>query len=84
MKYLMTFSTEKSKNQAENDRLKEKGLVGGHAYSVVQVKEVNVGGKEKKVLIQLLNPWGEFEWNGDWSDQSKKWEIYPDLKEKLR
>ena len=24
-------------------------------------------------LVQLRNPWGKFEWRGDWSDKSTKW-----------
>ena len=24
-------------------------------------------------MIQLRNPWGTMEWNGDWSDKSNKW-----------
>jgi calpain-15 len=24
-------------------------------------------------LINIRNPWGQFEWEGDWSDKSEKW-----------
>ncbi|KAF9426543.1 hypothetical protein BGZ76_002708 [Entomortierella beljakovae] len=33
------------------------GIQAGHAYSVLKIR----------------NPWGQIEWNGDWSDQSEKW-----------
>jgi calpain-15 len=45
------------------------GLVEGHAYGILDVKEV-----EKLRLIQIRNPWGDsMEWNGDFSDNSKLW-----------
>jgi len=43
----------------------ENGLVPGHAYSVIQVKEAH-GNK----LLNIRNPWGSFEWDGDWGDHS--------------
>uniref|UniRef100_A0A3Q3REP9 Calpain-3 n=1 Tax=Mastacembelus armatus TaxID=205130 RepID=A0A3Q3REP9_9TELE len=46
------------------------GLVKGHAYSVTAVEEH----KDSKVrLVRLRNPWGQVEWNGPWSDNSKEW-----------
>ena len=45
------------------------GLVHGHAYTVLQVKESRTGAR----LLNLRNPWGNFEWNGDWSDSSPLW-----------
>jgi Calpain family cysteine protease/Calpain large subunit, domain III len=49
----------------------ETGLVAGHAYALLQVKETKSGIK----LVQLRNPWGEggMEWTGDWSDRSPLW-----------
>lgn len=44
------------------------GLVPGHAYSVIQVKEA-FGHK----LVNIRNPWGAFEWDGAWSDHSSLW-----------
>lgn len=44
-----------------------------HAYSVLNVKEIN--GNQ---LIQLRNPWGRYTWTGDWSDNSSKWT--PDMR----
>eukprot|EP00347_Sterkiella_histriomuscorum_P011682 403371513 len=45
------------------------GIVQGHAYSILDVYEV-----EGNKLIQLRNPWGDrTEWKGAWSDQSKEW-----------
>jgi len=50
------------------------GLVSGHAYSILKVREV----KDFK-LIKLRNPWGTFEWKGKWSDRSSDWKQYPDV-----
>ncbi|XP_043930010.1 calpain-3 isoform X4 [Protopterus annectens] len=48
------------------------GLVKGHAYSVTGVDEVTFKGKKVR-LVRLRNPWGQVEWNGPWSDNSKEW-----------
>jgi Ca2+-binding EF-hand superfamily protein len=45
------------------------GLVAGHAYTLISVKNTSKGDK----LVKLRNPWGSMEWNGDWSDTSDKW-----------
>lgn len=44
------------------------GLLTGHAYSIIDCQEVQ-GVK----LLRLRNPWGQGEWNGPWSDNSKEW-----------
>jgi len=44
------------------------GIVGSHAYSVLDVAEID-GTK----LIQLANPWGGTEWKGAWGDDSAQW-----------
>ena len=44
------------------------GLVPGHAYSIIQAIEFS-GIK----LLNIRNPWGNFEWDGDWSDTSPLW-----------
>ena len=47
---------------------KSSGIVGGHAYTMVSVHEV-----EGHKLVKLRNPWGEGEWTGDFSDSSSLW-----------
>uniref|UniRef100_A0A3Q3XHF0 Calpain-3 n=1 Tax=Mola mola TaxID=94237 RepID=A0A3Q3XHF0_MOLML len=49
------------------------GLVKGHAYSVTAVEEVKLHKDTKVRLVRLRNPWGQVEWNGPWSDNSKEW-----------
>ena len=52
--------------------MEEVGLIPGHAYTVLGVKEVNTS-KGKQKLVNLRNPWGNGEWSGAWSDGSKNW-----------
>eukprot|EP01123_Difflugia_compressa_P014237 TRINITY_DN716_c0_g1_i1.p1 TRINITY_DN716_c0_g1~~TRINITY_DN716_c0_g1_i1.p1 ORF type:complete len:717 (+),score=139.55 TRINITY_DN716_c0_g1_i1:3-2153(+) len=44
------------------------GILQLHAYAIIKIVEVS-GYK----LIQLRNPWGQYEWTGKWSDGSKEW-----------
>lgn len=44
------------------------GLVGGHAYAVLEVIEWQ---GHKMLLVK--NPWGHFRWNGKWSYGDKAW-----------
>eukprot|EP00051_Salpingoeca_urceolata_P026064 m.475737 g.475737 ORF g.475737 m.475737 type:complete len:816 (+) comp20398_c0_seq15:196-2643(+) len=47
----------------------EIGLISGHAYSIIRARQTSHGHR----LLQLRNPWGKFEWSGDWSDESHLW-----------
>jgi len=44
------------------------GLVKGHAYTIISAYEY-----ENVRLLKLRNPWGSYEWTGDFSDKSEKW-----------
>ncbi|KIV80694.1 hypothetical protein PV11_08178 [Exophiala sideris] len=44
------------------------GISEGHAYSIMDAKEV--GGHR---LLKLRNPWGKKEWTGKWSDGDSVW-----------
>jgi hypothetical protein len=46
----------------------ETGIVPGHAYSVIAAQE-----HADIKLLNVRNPWGQFEWGGAWSDNSKEW-----------
>lgn len=53
---------------------RDDGLVEGHAYTVISAKEVH-----ETRLLQLRNPWGTFEWTGEWSDGSRLWKCRPEI-----
>jgi calpain-7 len=44
------------------------GIVGGHAYGVLEVLEYN-GNK----LLLVKNPWGHFRWKGKWAYGDSNW-----------
>lgn len=71
----------KKEDSAEKENEEEaksgNGLIPGHAYSVIAAKEAK-GHK----LLMLRNPWGGFEWDGDWSDHSPLWT--PDMLELVK
>ena len=62
---------------ANPDMVRSKGLVDGHAYSLISAHQVSPTLR----LIKIRNPWGQKEWNGDWSDTSSKWT--PELRQQL-
>ncbi|XP_052447129.1 calpain-2 catalytic subunit-like [Carassius gibelio] len=58
-------------------------LVKGHAYSVTGAEEVHSNGRLVQ-LVRIRNPWGQVEWTGPWSDNSKEWNsVQPEDKAKL-
>ena len=74
--YIMTAGTS---SDIYNLNLDGVGLSAGHAYTVLGVMEIETADGVEKV-VRLRNPYGNGEFNGDWSDYSKKWT--PELKEK--
>ncbi|KAM4750161.1 calpain-9 [Anableps anableps] len=69
-------------SSAESEAKTTTGLVKGHAYSITGLEEVSFRG-QKVQLIRIRNPWGQVEWNGRWSDNSREWD-YVDKAEKSR
>eukprot|EP00931_Biecheleriopsis_adriatica_P021725 TRINITY_DN14128_c0_g3_i2.p1 TRINITY_DN14128_c0_g3~~TRINITY_DN14128_c0_g3_i2.p1 ORF type:complete len:631 (+),score=113.70 TRINITY_DN14128_c0_g3_i2:38-1894(+) len=63
----------------------KQGLVPKHAFSLLQVRTVNVSWHSDEFLrmVQVRNPWGTGEWKGPWSDSSPLWEKYPSVKKSL-
>ncbi len=54
---------------SNNELKKEVGLVPLHSYSVLEAFQIEDG----KQLIRLRNPWGYFEWKGEYSDEKDFW-----------
>ena len=71
-----------SSNAEPGSPTNAKGVVPGHAYSVIRVVS-NVAGSGFD-LLQLRNTWAGTEWNGDWSDESNMWTRYPAVKRELK
>ena len=60
-------------SQTSAAMLKKLGLVSSHSYGLVRTEEVTKEDGETVRLVLLRNPWGHFEWEGDWSDKSELW-----------
>ncbi|XP_074079141.1 calpain-9 [Macrotis lagotis] len=59
-------------NSSESEARTPFGLIKGHAYTLTGIDQVNYRG-QKIELIRVRNPWGQVEWNGPWSDNSREW-----------
>ncbi|XP_076118272.1 calpain-15-like [Mytilus galloprovincialis] len=78
--YLMCTSCE-AKGGFTQDYCKTLGLITGHAYSLLDVYNMDTGER----LLKIRNPWGSESWNGNWSDNSPKWlKVKPEIKKKLK
>lgn len=70
-----SFSTGVSEEKIAN------GLVGGHAYTIL---DSFIVAKNKIRLVCLRNPWGQSEWSGAWSDKSSNWNTQITHEEKTK
>ena len=52
------------------------GIIAGHAYSILDAFELNKPRSKKSRkcsrLLRIRNPWGNYEWNGKWCDNSEE------------
>ena len=51
-----------------------KGLVSGHAYSLLNFTKIETSDGKDVYLFRIRNPWSYGEWTGDWSDKSELWD----------
>jgi len=49
------------------------GLVSQHSYGLLKAVDAKDAMGDSLKLVMLRNPWGDFEWNGDWGDNSNDW-----------
>lgn len=78
-KYIMSCETPGKDAFSKTGETPVGGLVPGHAYTLLECLSTVNGGHR---LCKVRNPWGKFEWDGDWSDSSPLWT--PELKEEVR
>eukprot|EP00391_Amoebophrya_sp_Ameob2_P010213 CAMPEP_0178983360 /NCGR_PEP_ID=MMETSP0795-20121207/1017_1 /TAXON_ID=88552 /ORGANISM="Amoebophrya sp., Strain Ameob2" /LENGTH=1178 /DNA_ID=CAMNT_0020674125 /DNA_START=267 /DNA_END=3805 /DNA_ORIENTATION=+ len=59
---------------------RDDGLIDGHAYSVLQILDVNCLDGKTRTLVKLRNPWGDFhEWEGPFGDDhAASWKLVAD------
>ena len=51
-------------SHGQGETIGKGGIVAGHAYTLLSVWTIN--GKDR--VVKLRNPWGNQEWQGQWSD----------------
>jgi len=44
------------------------GILAGHAYAITDEWD-----RGEQLLLKIRNPWGNYGWRGDWSDDCDKW-----------
>ena len=69
---MVTGSTHETCLNQSGPEKRRMGIVSGHSYSLLSVHEFKHAGERVK-LLKLRNPYGNKEWEGDWSDESPKW-----------
>ena len=85
MKYSFPNNKKDAKAPLEaTNAIGSNGLVAGHAYALIEVARFHdKSSEEVHEVVQIRNPWGRTEWNGQWSDKDAIWEtIRPDEKAK--
>jgi len=72
---LSASSHGEDKTRTEGRGNNDSGIVPGHAYTIISAYKSKVNRDIK--LLRLRNPWGTFEWEGAWGDDSEEWKKHP-------
>lgn len=72
---LVTSGINGGSGGAGGEVLQENGLYAGHEYSLLKMEVVKTSDGRMVQLLNIRNPWGKGEFNGDWSDRSEKWDL---------
>jgi len=93
-KSLICASTRPSSDGATTGVEKDEntGLIKGQTYAVLRVERVGRGFMSdftnsedpEFMMVQLRNPWKQFEWKGFWADGNSRWFEHPKVREALR
>jgi hypothetical protein len=54
-------------------KMHDMGLITEHSYGLISAAKIKDKNGKDTQLVLLRNPWGNFEWNGDWGDNSDCW-----------
>lgn len=73
---LLAAGSKGNDNTIETGRSSGDGIQTGHAYSILDIRTPTLT-TSKVRLLKLRNPWGSFEWDGDWGDSSSLWKSHP-------
>lgn len=71
-----------SRSGSHVESLLKEGIATSHAYSLLDAREIKDSRGRPRRIVQIRNPWGKYEWNGEFSDQSPSWT--PELKRLLK
>ncbi|CAK9114758.1 Calpain-1 catalytic subunit (Calcium-activated neutral proteinase 1) (CANP 1) (Calpain mu-type) (Calpain-1 large subunit) (Micromolar-calpain) (muCANP) [Durusdinium trenchii] len=70
------------------DYYRNDGLISGHAYAMLEARELQLKGGQMLRLVALKNPHGDWKaeggawsctWTGDWGHESSSWERHPEV-----
>lgn len=67
------------KSQSKVEEEAGGGLHTGHAYSLLDLGEIDLGNGKQQKLVKCRNPWGRGEWDGAFSDRSEEREKYDEV-----